>query len=258
MATKRPAKPRLSPLQEATDPTTAPERLRELGLYHDQGVRRAVWKNASLPEEVWREVLLRGEPEPWANPMAPIYLLTGIYDFKNLHNAARWATGESWRNPDPDRCSPEGKALIAAKLQEWWATSESAEDMMLFFGLWAYTNGKDSAEHREVVRITVLCARTSPDLTTRDHEALDLLDAWSQGGVDERKKAQTLSSAQSIKDTFQFALDPHYMPWSLYDNLMKAVSSGKQGIERKEAMDEHSRLLADLIRRERPLPPVVQ
>jgi len=55
--------------------------------------------------------------------------------------------------------SPDGKNLLLAELQEWWATA-SANAMMGFLGQWAEDLG---AEHREAVRILLRCVQTIPD-----------------------------------------------------------------------------------------------
>lgn len=155
-------------LQEASDPATAPERLGQLAFHQDDAVQRAAWKNPSLPEDVWRKTLLWGEPEAWANPMAPFYVLTWTprkNDPRSLEDAARWATKALWK--EPTRCSSEGKTLLANKIQEEWFNSISGRRLISFLGEWANVNGTDSPQHREVVRITVLCVRTAPDITAK-------------------------------------------------------------------------------------------
>jgi hypothetical protein len=67
MATKRPVKPLQILLQEASDPDTDPARLRELAR-HKEAVRRAVWRNPSVPEDVWRDALLWGKPRGVGQP----------------------------------------------------------------------------------------------------------------------------------------------------------------------------------------------
>jgi hypothetical protein len=260
MATKRPAKPRISPLQEASDPATAPERLEELAQHKDEAVRQAAWRNPSVPEDVWRAALLWGtDPEPWDNPMAPFYVLTWTPsrdDARTLEAAAQWATSVLWK--EPDRCSPEGKAMIVSKVQDWWASSKSAKDMVEFLGFWAEAKGDGSPEHQEVVRVTVPCVRTTPNLTANDQKALDLLEAWSTGGKDRRKEANTLASSVAVKDTVDFSMYSRNNPlFTINKVIIEAVGSDKEGKKREEAFAEHQRLLADVIRREMPLPPVV-
>jgi hypothetical protein len=235
-------------LKEASDPSTDPERLGELAYHENKAAQRAAWMNPSLPEDVWREVLLGYEPEAWANPMAPFYLLTWTSrkeDRTTMEGAARFVMSELFRNDD--RCSPEGKALIAAKVQEWWVTAQSADDMMTYLGWWAEAKGKDSFEHRETVRILVLCVRTAPDLIAKDRQALDLLDTWSGGGQDLRKKATALASSRAVTYACQFAHNTWSNAWYATSEVIKAASS-------PEKVDH---LLTDLIRQEMPLPPVV-
>jgi hypothetical protein len=238
-------------LKEATDPATDPERLRELAQMMSEAVRRAVSKNPSVPEDVWGDALLQGWPEAWDNPMAPIYILTWTPREDNpdtLEDAIQVSTFALWKHPE--RCSLEGKALLNAKLQEWWATSEEADDMMNFLGRWVKEENGGSQEHREVVRVLVLCVRTTPDLTDDDRQALDLLEVWCAGGKDQRKEAYALASSQPVKYAYWSAINPF--------NMGSTLSQVFRGVAwTKEAKAEHERLRADLIRREMPLPPVV-
>jgi hypothetical protein len=244
------------PIQEASDPATEPERLRELIWHDNRDVRRAVFRNPAVPEDVWRKFLLRGDPEPWDNPMAPFYLLTWTPhegDLNILEFAARRAMSDLWG--DPERCSPEGKALLNAKVDEGWATSTSARDMISFLERWERWFPDD---HLEVVRILVLCVRTAPRLTDGDRQALDLLEVWTMGGENRNNKAKGLAASQAVKDTVLFARNSRNNPWYTIDKVLEAVASDKQGAERQEAIAEHERHLADVIRRERPLPPMVK
>lgn len=238
------------PLQEASDPTTDPERLRNVADHKNEDVRRAAWRNPSLPEDVWRLAFLEGEPEAWANPMAPFYVLTWTSEYEQgdgeVANSARWATEALMANTK--RCSPEGKALLASKVQEWWATSASARNMMRFLVGWAKANGDGSTEHREVMRIVVLCVRTVPHLRDDDLQALDLLEAWSQGGEDRRKEALSLAFATFVTDAALFSRGPLFSSVYTINNLLRSLISLK----------ETERMLADVIRRARPLPPVVE
>jgi hypothetical protein len=188
--------------------------------------------------------------------MAPLYLLTWTPrqdDPSTLGQEARWATARLWEAPE--RISSEGKALLAAKVQEWWATSESAEDMMWFLRGWA--QGEGSPEHREVVRLLVLCVRTVPDLTDKDRQALDLLEALAAGGEDQRKKAYDLAESMAVQLVTDFAQDLLIDPALTVEEVTKNVASSKKGMGYKEAKAEHKRFLADLIRQAMPLPPVV-
>jgi hypothetical protein len=246
--------PQSTPLQEASNPATDPARLRQLAQYRNDAVKRALWRNPSLPEDVWRTALLEGEPETWANPMAPIYVLTWTPredDVRVLERAARWAAVDLWR--EPERCSLEGKALLNAKVQEGWLTCESTSDMMNFLGGWAYPKKNESSEHREVVRILVLCVRTAPHLSKEERQALDILEAWTKGGQDRWEEAYELVSARIVADVCWFAKDAKNNPSNAIYEVLKAVEygSGTQG------RAEHERMLTDLIRREMPLPPVV-
>ena len=238
----------LDSIQEASDPATDPERLRELAYHQDKEVRRAVQRNPSVSEEVWRRSLLNGEPEAWANPMAPLYLLAWT-PRDNVQRAALLAMGALWRNPE--RCSLEGKVLLAAKVQEEWATSESAANKISLLGRWAQAKGNGSPEHRTVVRILVMFVLAMPNLTAQDREALDILEAWTAGDKNLPKKAKTLADFKAIKDIVLFTSNTQHSPWNV---LYHSVDT-KEGPRTKA---EYERLLADLIRREMPLPPVVE
>lgn len=248
------------PLQEAADPSTDPERLRDLVEHGDDdedkdwAVYQAAIRNPSVPEDVWRMALLRGRPEAWSNPMAPLYLLawTPRQDDPNvLERGARYATFPLWR--EPDRCSLEGKALLGAKVQAWWTTSENAVNMMELLGWWAAAKENESVEHLEVLRILVLCVRTAPNLTPNDRQALDLLEAWSAGGADRRKEAYFLVDSEAVKCTIRFAWKSSKGPWIAMYEVLGTIrhTAGEQ------AGNEHDRLMADVIRGAMPLPPVV-
>jgi hypothetical protein len=237
-------------LKEATDPATDPERLRVLAYHEDEAVQRAAWRNPSLPETVWRWALLEGNPEAWANPMAPLYVLAWD-DPSTFESAARWATYELWQ--DPERCSSEGKALLAAKVQEGWTTSINTIDMLWLLGKWVQAKGNGSPEHREVVRILVRCVRTAPNLTDKDRQALDFLKTWCMGGEYQIKESYELAFSTVVKSVIKFSDDFCSPEWYAVQDILVAVER-QAG---KEARAEHERLLADLIRQEMLLPPVV-
>lgn len=166
----------------------------------------------------------------------------------------RWVMPVLWE--DPERCSTEGKALIAPKVQEWWVTSQAAEEMIRFLGWWAYDKGKDSPEHLEVLRIILLCLRTIPDLHGDDQQVLDLLQSWIAGGADQRKKAEGLAFSWTVKYVCRFARDPSSDPAYAIFEILKVAAYGKKDSDGEEVRVQHSRHLADLIRQARPLPPM--
>lgn len=241
-------------LQEANDPTTDPERLRELAVHEKAEVYQAALRNPSLPEDTWRKSLLWGNPEAWDNPMTPIYLLVWTprkNDKCSIWDAAWGATCDLWEAPE--RCSPEGKDLIAAKIQEGWAISEDADTMMRFLVGWAHVKGKDSPEHREVVRIFILCVRTAPNLTTKASQALDLLEGWCREGTNRIKKDKKITSFKPVLQILKFLENPSNIPLDAIFEVLVAVEV-RAGTR---ARAEHSRMLANLIRQSMPLPPVV-
>lgn len=260
MATKRPPKTRRTLLQEASDPATDPARLRELAeTENDDAVCRAALRNPSVPEDLWRTFFVDGWPEAWDNPMTPFYLIawTSRSEEENeISNSARWATEALWENPK--RCSPEGKALMDAKFQEWWVTSTNGMLMSVSIGLWAWAKGKDSPEHRKAVRIFVDCVRTIPSLEDEDCQALDFLQDWSEGGEDLRMKANDLNCLKAVSGTVRFAADPSFDAWHIFHELrIHTYSQNYVSARRQEAEDEHDRQMADVIRRKMPLPPGV-
>jgi hypothetical protein len=249
----------LDPLQEALDPATDPTRLRQLADHEDEAVHRAARRNPSLPEEVWRTAFLEGKPEAWTNPMAPIYVLTWTprqSDLRTTDYSIRQATYALWK--EPERCSLEGKALLNAKVQEWWTTSESADDMVVFLGTWAKAKGKDSIEHREVTRILILCVRTV-EISVRGLQDLARIEAWSKDNKVEIPEALAGSSHSSaVNSVIRFVLNPSYSPWDAMYETMLVIRDDEEDDVWEEAEYEHQRRLADLIRRERPLPPVAE
>lgn len=125
---------------------------------------------------------------------------------------------------------------------------------MAYLGWWAKEKGKDSLEHRQAVRVLVHCVRTAPHLTVKDCQALDLLDAWNQGDENKCKEAYALANAEVVNDACRFAQNNSYNINDVIFDIIKAVAmtAGMQ------ASSKHSSLLADVIRREMPLPPVVE
>lgn len=245
-------------LQEASDPSTDPARLSKLSYNEDWAVQRAARRNPSLPEAVWIDFLLMGEPEAWDNPMTPIYLITWTPnedDVRLVQKAIKWASEELFK--DPKRCLLQGNVILNAKLQEWWSTSESADHMMTFLGKWAKAKGKNSPEHREVVRILILCVRTAINLTDKDHQVLDLLEAWCVSNADVHKKVEDLAESEAVVDTVRFVNDISYNPWNAIFEILNDIMYSNGITEHNKAHAEHDRRLADLIRREMPLPPVV-
>jgi hypothetical protein len=80
-------------------------------------------------------------------------------------DAARWATFALWE--DPERCSPEGKALLNAKVQVVGHLRNASTHDGLSSEWWAKAKGDGSPEHREVVRILIHACGRRPNLTTR-------------------------------------------------------------------------------------------
>jgi hypothetical protein len=226
-------------------------------------VRRAAWQNPNLPEEAWRNALLDGHPEPWANPMAPFYLLSWIHskdDWRTLEAAAQSATESLW--VEPERCSVEGKQLLAAKVTETWATSGSAVDMMTFLGTWASSRGIGSQEHKNVMRILVQCVRTTPNLTQKDLDLLQSLEQWSKGLQQDPPNLGGDNHSQPVKQLHLAITDCffsyRFVVYAVLEKVMYNKSKDYDSQDYPEAKKEHNRLLADLIRQEMPVPPTAE
>jgi len=258
MATNSSATPHKDPLEEASDPATDTERLRYLANHKREDVRLAAIQNPGVPEDVWRKALLEGLPEALSNPMAPIYLLVWSPkpgDQSTLESAIRRATQALWKNPE--RCSPDGKVLLNVQIMNLWAASVSAWCMIAIVQSWASAKGNGSDEHKAMVRLLMLCAQTVPNLPAEDRQALDLLEAWCAGRKDRREEAYSLASSKIVEAVILSATNPSgwHNPWEAIYEILKAVSLGKPSNTRSNVSAEHDRLLADLIRREMPLPP---
>jgi hypothetical protein len=273
MATKRPAKPHRTLLQEAADPATNPERLGELAYHDDEAVRRAAWKNPSLPEDEWREVLRKGQPEAWANPLAPFYVLAWTPREDNsftLDAAARWAMEALWE--EPERCSPEGKDLLAAKIQTWWSTCNAADDMLKWFAQVA--RNRKGLAHKQLVLTSIACVRTCHDLPKKSLRVLTLLKTWAQEGEDRRYEARRLAddvyrarvagtvsseSASAVLHLTEMAIWDDNLPTNAYHlarNTAQCVAMMDTTISYIEAKSRHLAMLADLIREEVPEAPL--
>jgi hypothetical protein len=257
-------------IQEASDPETDPERLRALANSSKEVVRKFAWKNPNLPEDAWRKALLNGEPGPWANPMAPFYLFAWTPrddDRRTLEQAALVATERLLGNIHS--CSLEVKELLAAKVIEWWDHSESGKDMVKFLEL--FVHGLGSLSHKEMVRILVLCLQATPNINSKEIQALDFLEKWSKDPLEKWSNghepnldnAQNLVSSPSpVKSAVYYAIQGiDSIPFHAIDDALKSVASKRSSnISSKdynEAISNHDRLLANLIRQEMPVPPTV-
>jgi hypothetical protein len=245
-------------IQEASDPETDPERLQELANSRKDSVRRAAWQNSNLPEEVWRNALLEGHPEAWDNPMAPFYLLAWTpreKDPQTLEFAARSATSTLWR--EPERCSTDGKVLIATKVMEWWATSKSTQDMIGFLVELVQVHGIGSREHKQLIRILVKCVRTTPNLTPEDLDLLNSIEQWSKGLHQNPPNVFLVNYQVPVTHTYLSINYPISNPRIAIYNVVR--SSVKKMVQSyPEAKAEHNRFLAELIRQEMPVPPTAE
>lgn len=258
MATKRPAKPRRTPLQEALDENTDPERLRELVSHKDLEVRRAALSNPSVPENIWRQKLLGLHPTAWNNPMAPIYILAWVDDEdedRSIQNVARKTV--PWVLVHPELSSLQAKQLISAKVIEWWATSKNGPQMMLYLEKF-YDPEENEEEHRQLVGLAILCVSTIPHLSSDDKEALSTLSEWVQGKEDSRQRALKLAKNVLVQRCIYFASDPELPVADLIGEVSGEVASQTvQVIDFFKAAADHDEVLADLIRGAMSVPPVL-
>jgi hypothetical protein len=275
MATKSPAKT-LSPqaqkllLQEAEDPVTAPERLEELIVDRRlfapnlRGLRlkiqEAIWSNPSCPTDILRGSLLSGNIEAWSNPMAPLLVLTWTPspddEDATIEDGARTATrfllrgthrGESKTTTD------DVKKLIAFKIIEWWNKANDS-NMLMYLGEWAMAKGPKSKEYKDAMRIGILCARNIPALSSKDAQAIDLIEEWISNGKDVRKNALKLANSPTVKSIIKSAMDDEFNPGVAMQLAAQEIADRGGG---EKAFQEYLGRMANKIRQEIPVPPVV-
>jgi hypothetical protein len=258
MATKRPAKSRRTPLQEALDENTDPERLRELVSHKDLEVRRAALSNPSVPEDIWRQKLLSLHPAAWNNPMAPFYILAWVDDEdedRSIQNVARKTV--PWVLSHPELSSPQAKQLISAKVIEWWATSKDGPKMMFYLEKF-YDPKENGAEHRQLVEVAILCVSTFPHLSLDDTAALSILKEWVQGKENSPQRALKLAKNVLVQRCIYFALDPDLPVADLIGDVSCEVArETARESEFFETSAKHDEVLADVIRDAMPTPPVL-
>jgi hypothetical protein len=156
----------------------------------------------------------------------------------------------------------EGKQLLAAKVTEAWATCPSAADMMNFLGRWASSRGIGSQEHKNVMRILVQCARTTPNLAPKDINLLRSIEQWSKGLQQDPPKIGEDDYSKPVKGTHQAIKNyPSHYRFAM-DAVLNEVAYNKSKARtsqaHQKAKKEHDRLLAELIRQEMPVPPTAE
>jgi hypothetical protein len=218
-------------LQEASDPSTDSERLRELARHEDDVVMKAAWMNPSLPEDAWRAGFLDGYPEAWANPMAPIYLLTWTPredDDSFLEDATRWATGFLWETPS--RCSIEGKTLIATKFTEWWSEMEFdlPEFSLSLLTFFAKDNDEGEDGFCRILRLTAERLKKIENLTGKDIRALEIFEDWCLDHVDSFGPNKLMIDSEVIKNFFELHKDFHFDFWLSLVMAEKFARSGQE------------------------------
>lgn len=124
-------------LDEARDPMTDPERLREL--LEDAPptvVREAILRNPSLPFDDHHDALERGELDAWENPQA-IFTLLLVGPLENGAVVAARQAGKRCRGHE----TPNARDLARPLVERWWATTDSGEwmaDYLTDIALWGH------------------------------------------------------------------------------------------------------------------------
>lgn len=77
--------------------------------------------------------------------------------------------------------------------QDAWDACPRGDWMAWWLGRLAEPSGDGSPEHRRAVLAACRCARTDPRLSEPGVRALDLIEAWAQGGEDRRKEASEIA-----------------------------------------------------------------
>lgn len=116
-------------IDEARDPNTPPERLRELAKSWQWQVANAASANPSLPGDAHVELLLRGNAAAWSNPQTPFTILIYGSDAPMLQGA-RLAAYAYW-SPSRGFDLEALQQNLASILDPWWETTGEGT------GLWA-------------------------------------------------------------------------------------------------------------------------
>lgn len=145
-------------LDEAQDPTTAPERLLDLleGADGNEPLRAAVLRNPSLPFDDHHYALERGELDAWENPQAPFTLIL----VGPLENGAVQAARQAGK-----RClgaaTPNARDLARPLVERWWATTQNGEwmgDYLTEIALWGH-NKPPPRLYRLALRLALVPVR---------------------------------------------------------------------------------------------------
>jgi hypothetical protein len=246
-------------LQEASDPATDPERLRQFANSRLHGIKNAAWKNPSLPESTWWSILVN--PEAWDNPMASLYLLTESHPDSKATKRYGARTSTIALMSAPERASEEAKSLLDSILLEWWNSTVSPYGMLEYLGNWASFKRFCSERHRKVVDILRLILqkewRTG---MVEERMVLSAMEDFYKGNcnkslLEDLSREDLLQCYQdAILYTLDLQEDPSYSLRALIQFL--ANDAAAKGEAYDEAARRYMEAFANLIRREMPTPPL--
>ena len=192
---------------EALSLDTLPARLAQLAQHKSEPVARLAIRHPALPAALWRALVLAGVPEAWDSPQALLGVLCWSPQTDGeatLLAGAKVAAAALVK--EPDRCGPDGRALIARTLAPWWREETDAREMLRHLGNRAASAGQGTHAHRQVTLLACLCARTvTSEITEGADRAegtviLDALDAWATGQAPETDLAALCSRAWALRD----------------------------------------------------------
>lgn len=246
-------------LQQAADPATDPERLREFAISKFEGLKQAAWKNPSLPESTWWSILVN--PEAWDNPMASLYLLVANHPDPRMAKNYGARQSSIFLMKDPTRASEQAKLLLDSVLLEWWNSTVSPYGMVEYLAEWASFKGFCGERHQKVVGLLRLILQEDGRVKmVNEKKALSAMEAFSKG--DCNKDVLTRLTMEDLTQWYQDAVlytldilnDPSYSLRALIQDL--ANEATETGDPYDEAARRHMEAFANLIRREVPTPPL--
>lgn len=196
---------------EASDPTTDPERLAELLNSPMTQVARLAKSNPSLPSALHRSLLEAGSIWAWMNPQTPFTLLIDGTTDELLHGAQK-AVGWVWSPTlafDPSVLH----AALAPVLDPWWASTDEADEMFLLLHRWSMLHFASHETPSFELGLRWLEGEPLPNLVAGDmvREAIHHLRTWKEQPeasqfLDAAKKkainAKNLLSSESITNVY--------------------------------------------------------
>lgn len=171
-----------TPLDEAADPATPPDRLAILANSDDEGVARTARGNPNLDEFTLRRWLAYGDLATWANPQVPFLLLTTSAD-DSLVNGAKKAVVKYLASPEAT-LAPTLRETVGSVVVRWWSSERWIGRRISYTGFVAESAGYGSPLHRQAVQLgvrlteaTLERVHTGPDA----RKSLALVRRWLEG-----------------------------------------------------------------------------